>query len=81
MILANASVGKRVYNGFKDTALLRHHPPPSPDKFEKLVKAAESKVKKKKRREWEGEELAILYCIYTNRSFRGFLLIFRRIEH
>ncbi|KAG1441286.1 hypothetical protein G6F56_011551 [Rhizopus delemar] len=43
MILANASVGKRVYNGFKDTALLRHHPPPSPDKFEKLVKAAESK--------------------------------------
>ncbi|CAO3694537.1 unnamed protein product [Rhizopus stolonifer] len=43
MILANASVGKRVYDGFKNAALLRHHPPPSPDKFEKLVKAAESK--------------------------------------
>lgn len=44
MILANASVGKRIYDGFKDAAILRHHPPPSPRQFEKLVKAAESKV-------------------------------------
>ncbi|KAG0768707.1 hypothetical protein G6F62_004029 [Rhizopus arrhizus] len=43
MILANASVGKRIYDGFKDAAILRHHPPPSPRQFEKLVKAAESK--------------------------------------
>ncbi|CAO3676226.1 unnamed protein product [Rhizopus microsporus] len=43
MILANASVGKRIYEGYKDAAILRHHPPPSPAQFEKLVKAAESK--------------------------------------
>ncbi|KAI9280073.1 hypothetical protein BY458DRAFT_501294 [Sporodiniella umbellata] len=43
MILANASVGKRIYEGFQDAALLRQHPPPSSEKFEKLVKAAESK--------------------------------------
>lgn len=44
MILANASVGKRIYEGYKDAAILRHHPPPSPAQFEKFVKAAESKV-------------------------------------
>ncbi|RCH78425.1 DIS3 mitotic control, partial [Rhizopus stolonifer] len=43
MILANASVGKRIYDGFKDTAILRHHPPPSAKQFERLVKAAKSR--------------------------------------
>ncbi|KAI8975242.1 hypothetical protein BDF20DRAFT_877587 [Mycotypha africana] len=40
MILANASVGKRIYESFKDAAILRHHPPPTPGQFERLVKAA-----------------------------------------
>ncbi|OBZ91583.1 DIS3-like exonuclease 1 [Choanephora cucurbitarum] len=43
MILANASVGRRIYDGFKDSALLRHHPSPSSQQFDRLVKAAESK--------------------------------------
>ncbi|KAL7333681.1 hypothetical protein PS15p_202549 [Mucor circinelloides] len=43
MILANASVGKRIYDGFKDAAILRHHPPPTQGQFEKLVKAANSR--------------------------------------
>lgn len=43
MILANASVGKRVYDGFKDAAILRHHPPPTQGQFERLVKAAKSR--------------------------------------
>lgn len=44
MILANASVGKRIYDEYKDAALLRHHPPPTQGQFERLVKAAKSKV-------------------------------------
>ncbi|OAD03553.1 hypothetical protein MUCCIDRAFT_163112 [Mucor lusitanicus CBS 277.49] len=43
MILANASVGKRIYDGFKDAAILRHHPPPTQGQFERLVKAAKSR--------------------------------------
>ncbi|GAN11405.1 hypothetical protein MAM1_0583c10967 [Mucor ambiguus] len=43
MILANASVGKRIYDGFKDAAILRHHPPPTQGQFERLVKAARSR--------------------------------------
>ncbi|KAI8382404.1 hypothetical protein BD560DRAFT_386501 [Blakeslea trispora] len=43
MILANASVGKRIYDGLKDAALLRHHPSPSSHQFDRLVKAAKSK--------------------------------------
>lgn len=45
MILANASVGKRIYDGYKDAAILRHHPPPNQGQFERLVKAAKSRVK------------------------------------
>jgi DIS3-like exonuclease 1 len=44
MILANASVGKRIYEGFKDAAILRHHPPPAQGQFERLIKAAGSRV-------------------------------------
>lgn len=44
MILANASVGKRIYDGYKDAAILRHHPPPTQGQFERLVKAAKSRV-------------------------------------
>lgn len=44
MILANASVGKRIYDGYKDAAILRHHPPPTKGQFERLVKAAKSRV-------------------------------------
>ncbi|KAI7902436.1 DIS3-like exonuclease 1-like protein [Cokeromyces recurvatus] len=43
MILANASVGKRIYEGFKESAILRHHPPPTKSQFEGLVKAAKSR--------------------------------------
>ncbi|KAI9024932.1 hypothetical protein CLU79DRAFT_745488 [Phycomyces nitens] len=42
MIMANSYVGKRVYQGYKDAALLRRHPPPSPNQFERLIKAAKS---------------------------------------
>ncbi|CAO3635729.1 unnamed protein product [Mucor hiemalis] len=44
MILANASVGKRIYDGYKDAAILRHHPPPTQGQFERLVKASKSRV-------------------------------------
>lgn len=44
MIMANAYVGKRIYDGLKDAAILRRHPAPNPGQFEMLVKAAESKV-------------------------------------
>lgn len=44
MIMANAYVGKRVYDGFKDAAILRRHPPPNSGQFDMLVKAAESRV-------------------------------------
>ncbi|KAI9323091.1 DIS3-like exonuclease 1-like protein [Dichotomocladium elegans] len=43
MIMANAYVGRRVYEGFKDAAILRRHPPPNPGQFEMLVKAAGSR--------------------------------------
>ncbi|KAG2219093.1 hypothetical protein INT45_005824 [Circinella minor] len=43
MIMANSYVGKRIYDGFKDAAILRRHPPPNAGQFEMLVKAAESK--------------------------------------
>lgn len=43
MIMANNYVGKRIYDGFKDAAILRRHPPPSSGQFEMLVKAAKSK--------------------------------------
>ncbi|KAI8980354.1 hypothetical protein BDB01DRAFT_797508 [Pilobolus umbonatus] len=43
MIMANSSVGKRIYEGFRDAAILRHHPPPTVHQFDRLIKAAESK--------------------------------------
>ncbi|KAI9306837.1 hypothetical protein BJ944DRAFT_262892 [Cunninghamella echinulata] len=43
MILANAAVGKRIYEGYKHAALLRRHPPPAQHKFQSLIKAAESR--------------------------------------
>ncbi|KAI9482525.1 hypothetical protein BDB00DRAFT_857485 [Zychaea mexicana] len=43
MIMANSYVGKRIYDGFKDAAILRRHPPPNAGQFEMLVKAAQSK--------------------------------------
>ncbi|KAI8147933.1 hypothetical protein BJV82DRAFT_311773 [Fennellomyces sp. T-0311] len=43
MIMANAYVGKRIYDGFKDAAILRRHPQPNSGQFEMLVKAAQSK--------------------------------------
>lgn len=44
MILANAAVGKRVYDGFKNAALLRRHPSPTKHQFRSLIQAAESRV-------------------------------------
>ncbi|KAI8334960.1 hypothetical protein BC941DRAFT_430785 [Chlamydoabsidia padenii] len=43
MILANASVGKKVYDGFKNAALLRRHPSPTKHQFRSLIQAAESR--------------------------------------
>ncbi|SAL95988.1 hypothetical protein [Absidia glauca] len=43
MILANAAVGKRVYDGFKNAALLRRHPSPTKHQFRSLIQAAESR--------------------------------------
>ncbi|CAO3630679.1 unnamed protein product [Cunninghamella blakesleeana] len=43
MILANAAVGKRIYDGYKHAALLRRHPSPAKHKFQSLIKAAESR--------------------------------------
>ncbi|OAD80484.1 hypothetical protein PHYBLDRAFT_138042 [Phycomyces blakesleeanus NRRL 1555(-)] len=42
MIMANSYVGKRAYQGYKDAALLRRHPPPSATQFDRLIKAAKS---------------------------------------
>ncbi|KAI7869074.1 hypothetical protein BDF14DRAFT_1880529 [Spinellus fusiger] len=43
MIMANSSVGKRVYQGFRDAALLRRHPAPTASQFDRLLKAAKSR--------------------------------------
>ncbi|CAO3597052.1 unnamed protein product [Absidia cylindrospora] len=43
MILANASVGKRIYDGYKNSALLRRHPAPTKHQFRSLIQAAESR--------------------------------------
>ncbi|ORX46300.1 RNB-domain-containing protein [Hesseltinella vesiculosa] len=43
MILANAAVGRRVYEGFRKSALLRHHPAPGNHKFRQLIQAAATK--------------------------------------
>ncbi|KAF9362619.1 DIS3 mitotic control [Mortierella sp. NVP85] len=43
MVMANAAVAKRIYDGFQDSALLRNHPPPIQNHFKMLLVAAESK--------------------------------------
>jgi DIS3-like exonuclease 1 len=40
MIMANASVAERIHQRFKDSALLRHHPPPTKERFKLLEQAA-----------------------------------------
>ncbi|KAF9404664.1 DIS3 mitotic control, partial [Podila epigama] len=43
MVMANSCVAKRIYEGFRDSAMLRHHPPPIESHFKMLLKAAESR--------------------------------------
>ncbi|KAF9185075.1 DIS3 mitotic control [Haplosporangium sp. Z 11] len=43
MVMANSYVAKRIYEGFRDSAMLRHHPPPIESHFKMLLKAAESR--------------------------------------
>ncbi|KAG0301344.1 DIS3 mitotic control [Dissophora globulifera] len=44
MVMANAYVAKAVYDGgFRDSAMLRHHPPPIESHFKLLLRAAESR--------------------------------------
>ncbi|CAO3696837.1 unnamed protein product [Umbelopsis ramanniana] len=40
MIMANASVAERIHQRFKGSALLRHHPPPTKERFKLLEQAA-----------------------------------------
>ncbi|KAJ2960917.1 hypothetical protein NQZ79_g3792 [Umbelopsis isabellina] len=43
MIMANGTVAERILKGFKDSSLLRHHPPPTQARFKALEEAAMSK--------------------------------------
>ncbi|KAG0222836.1 hypothetical protein B0O80DRAFT_474034 [Mortierella sp. GBAus27b] len=43
MVMANTYVAKRIYDGFKESALLRHHPTPIQSHFRMLLLAAGSK--------------------------------------
>ncbi|KAF8938186.1 DIS3 mitotic control [Dissophora ornata] len=43
MVMANAHVAKRIYEGFRDSAMLRNHPPPIESHFKLLLRAAESR--------------------------------------
>jgi DIS3-like exonuclease 1 len=43
MIMANGTVAERILEGFKDSSLLRHHPPPTQARFKALEEAAMSK--------------------------------------
>ncbi|KAG0363801.1 DIS3 mitotic control [Gamsiella multidivaricata] len=43
MVMANAYVAKRIYTGFRDSAMLRRHPPPIESHFKMLFRAAESR--------------------------------------
>ncbi|KAF9355520.1 DIS3 mitotic control [Mortierella sp. AD094] len=43
MVMANAYVAKRIYDGFRESAMLRHHPPPIESHFKMLLRAAESR--------------------------------------
>lgn len=44
MVMANSYVAKRIYDGFRESAMLRHHPPPIESHFKMLLRAAESRV-------------------------------------
>ncbi|KAG9323359.1 hypothetical protein KVV02_000941 [Mortierella alpina] len=43
MVMANGYVAKRIYGGFRESAMLRHHPPPIESHFKMLLRAAESR--------------------------------------
>ncbi|KAF9438282.1 DIS3 mitotic control [Entomortierella beljakovae] len=43
MVMANSYVAKRIYGGFRDSAMLRRHPPPIESHFKMLLRAAESR--------------------------------------
>ncbi|KAF9584372.1 DIS3 mitotic control [Lunasporangiospora selenospora] len=43
MVMANSHVAKRIYTGFRDSSMLRHHPPPIESHFKMLIRAAESR--------------------------------------
>ncbi|KAF9973845.1 DIS3 mitotic control [Actinomortierella ambigua] len=43
MVMANSYVAQRIYQGFHDSAVLRHHPSPIQSHFRMLLKAAESR--------------------------------------
>ncbi|KAG0269219.1 DIS3 mitotic control [Actinomortierella ambigua] len=43
MVMANSYVAQRIYQGFHDSAVLRHHPAPVQSHFRMLLKAAESR--------------------------------------
>ncbi|KAG0336109.1 DIS3 mitotic control [Podila humilis] len=43
MVMANSYVAKRIYVGFRESAMLRHHPPPVENHFKMLLRAAESR--------------------------------------
>lgn len=54
MVMANSYVAKRIYDGFRESAMLRHHPPPIESHFKMLLRAAESRVK---------EVESIVFCV------------------
>ncbi|KAH7036520.1 DIS3-like exonuclease 1 [Linnemannia elongata] len=43
MVMANGYVAQRIYQGFRESAMLRHHPPPIESHFKMLLRAAESR--------------------------------------
>ncbi|KAG9067492.1 DIS3 mitotic control [Linnemannia hyalina] len=43
MVMANGHVAQRIYQGFRESAMLRHHPPPIESHFKMLLRAAESR--------------------------------------
>ena len=45
MVMANGYVAKKIYDGFRESAMLRHHPMPIDSHFKMLRRAAESRVR------------------------------------
>ncbi|KAF9115824.1 DIS3 mitotic control [Mortierella sp. AM989] len=43
MVMANGYVAKKIFDGFRESAMLRHHPPPIESHFKMLLRAAESR--------------------------------------